>query len=175
MDAEKIVKYMTEIDIERRASWIGCAHKMDAIDELLNGAFQGLGSVDAKLIVEDKKILDGNVSNPFGDLSDHLTQSYLWILGAYEIIRTLSQFSDSGSSNPYSTDKEKIRSLKHEFELVRIPLAKYEAAKKNPNGYTFAYPILVPNHGAGWLIGQNQAVTRRDLSDKFLKLVEELP
>lgn len=175
MDPLKVVEYIKAIDTDRRNEWIAHSYKLKEVDELFELPYQGLATVDARLVVEDSKIIAGTPSNPFGDLSDHLTQSYLWVLGAYEIIRTLSQLADSGSGNKYGSKKDDIRVVKHEFEKVRIPLAKFEAAKRNPGGYTFAYPVIDRQLGVGWLIGNNTYVSRKLLSDMFLKLIKELP
>lgn len=175
IDHEKLAEYAASMDLQRRGEWIDVSGKLECIDIFLVSAVQGLGTVDAKLIVEDKKILQGKPSNPAGDLSDHLTQAYLWVLGAYEIARTLSQVADQDPEKPLAAKKEQFRQLKHQFELVRVPLAKFEAARKNPTGYSFAYPAFSPSDGTGWVIGQNQFITRRLLSDRFLSELTELP
>ena len=171
----KIMEYMMGMDIERRNKWIKNSHKLRVVIDEIEVPFQGLANIDAKLVIEDMKIINGKPSSPYGDITEHMTRSYLWVLGSYEIIRTLSQFADAGNSNKFEGMKEDIRLLKHEFEKLRVPLAKFEAARRNPNGYPFAYPVIDKDLGVSWLIGQNDHVPRKYLSDKMLALVESLP
>jgi hypothetical protein len=67
------------------------------------------------------------------ELSERLTLSYLWVLGAYEVLRTLDQRAREARAGTPSRVAERITVTKHLFERVRIPLAKLEASRRNPN------------------------------------------
>ncbi|MEM6449067.1 MAG: hypothetical protein AAF703_02005 [Cyanobacteria bacterium P01_D01_bin.105] len=175
IEQSRLLEYVNSMDSNRFKEWVDCSWKLKDIDPFLVASFQGLGRLDSRLVIEDAKILQNRPSNPFQDVEPHFTESYLWVLGAYETVRTLSQFADSGNSNRYEAKKEKIRKLKHEFEKVRIPLAKNEAARKNPEGYASPEHITIPGIGIGWLIGPKQPVSRKSLSDSLLSLFKELP
>lgn len=52
--------------------------------------------MDANLCEMDVTLINkykqgGNVSEDYDLIQGHLTHSYLWILGSYEVIRTLTQ------------------------------------------------------------------------------------
>jgi hypothetical protein len=176
-DLEKLrslIEHINQVDIERRNCWIEHQGPLDHIHDLLRAPYQGIAWIDALLVKEDKKLVSGESVGFMGDLSQHFTQAYLWVLGAYEIVRTLSQFSDETKNSALSAHKNEIRVLKHKFELVRVPLAKFEAPRRNPNGYTFAWPIIDKQKGTGWLISEGVYITRRELSDEFLELMKKL-
>ena len=170
-----LIEHINQVDLERRNCWIEHQGSLDYVHELLCAPYQGIAWIDALLVKEDGKLVSGEPIGLMGDLSQHFTQAYLWVLGAYEIVRTISQFSDKAENTALSTHKDEIRALKHKFELVRMPLAKFEASRKNPDGYTFAWPIVDKQKGTGWLISEGSYITRRELSDEFLELMKKLP
>ena len=108
------------------------------------------------------------------ELSGRLTLSYLWVLGAYKIVRTLDQRTREASAGTPSPAAERITATKHLFERVRIPLAQFEASRRNPNDSPIAYPAVSPVHGIAWLVADNTFVSRRQLSDAFLALLSDL-
>jgi len=174
MNFHSVEEYAKTFDIERNNNWVNYSHKFNIINELMNVTSQGLGKLDSKLIIEDNKISStGICSNPLNDMSEHLTQSYLWVLGSYELIRTLSQYADTEDSI-YSNSRESIRSLKRKFEKIRIPLAKFEVARRSETGYGFAWPILISG-SVGWQISDVELISRKELSESFLTLMKELP
>lgn len=170
----QILQMEATTDAKRREEWIKNQDALMEIHDLLIVPYQGIALIDAQLVIEDKNIVDGNSTGFKGDLGPHLTQSYLWVLGAYEIIRTMSQYADNGKDTKISQFKDEIRKLKHTFERLRVPLAKFEAARKNPEGHTYAYPIFDKVLGTCWSISNTEFISRRLLSDDFLKIMEKL-
>ena len=73
------------------------------------------------------------------------------------------------------------KGLKHNFSLVRIPLAKFEPAfesgKAEP-GDLVAAPVFIPGLGAGWDIGggpsPTKVIARSELADQLLEFLEEV-
>ncbi|KKM04540.1 hypothetical protein LCGC14_1763190 [marine sediment metagenome] len=173
-ELKQLLDIQKSTDLVRKNKWIKCQSTLDRIHKLMIVPYQGIALIDAQLVVEDKNIVNGKPSAFMGDLGPHLAQSYLWVLGAYEIIRTLSQFSDSGDDVDLVPFKEEIRILKHKFERLRVPLAKFEPARKNPDGYTYAYPVIDTVLGTSWSISASESISRRELSDQFLLLMEKL-
>jgi hypothetical protein len=61
----------------------------------LMGLVQSLGDIDVKLCGADEKFVDDycqeNISPDYEDTQGHVTQSYLWGLGVYEVVRTFTQ------------------------------------------------------------------------------------
>ena len=170
----QILQMEATTDSKRRERWIKNQDTLMEIHNMLIIPYQGIALIDAQLVIEDKNIVDGNPTGFKGDLGPHLTQSYLWVLGAYEIIRTMSQYANKGRDTKISQFKDEIRDLKHTFERLRIPLAKFEAARKNPEGHTYAYPIFDKSLGTCWSISNTEFISRRLLSDSFLEVMEKL-
>lgn len=174
-EVQQLLHMQAITDFNRRNKWITCQDTLERIHKLMVVPYQGIALIDAQLVVEDKNVINGNPTEFKGDLGPHLTQSYLWVLGAYEIIRTISQYVDSDQDEDLKAYKDEIRVLKHKFERLRVPLAKFEAARKTPDGYTYAYPVIDTALGTCWRISSNEVISRRELSDEFLQLMEKLP
>jgi hypothetical protein len=170
-----IMNYIESFDIERNKRWVHVSEKFSIFDPLIVITIQGLGKLDAKLIVEDNKITkQGNPSNPFGDLGDHLTFSYLWVLGTYEVIRSLEQKAREDNSF-FPTHRTELQSLKVEFTRIRIPLAKFEPATKfSSTDSHVAYPTIHKEFGVSWQISENTYISRRKLSDNMLNQFEAM-
>jgi hypothetical protein len=100
-----------------------------------------------------------------GDLNDILTYSYLWVLGAYEIVRTLAQ----------ETKSPPIVAAKESFERIRVPLAKLEASRKHRHiDFNFPLPTIAPTvSGIGWSINQGQVILRSSLSYEMLSALKQ--
>jgi hypothetical protein len=86
-------------------------------------------------------------------------------------MRSITREASAGTPSPVA---ERLTAAKHLFERVRIPLAKFEASRRNPNDGSIAYPAISPLHGVAWLIADKTFVSRRQLSDAFLALLSDL-
>jgi len=171
----ELIKYIQTLDIERNKRWVNVSGKFENFEPFMVITIQGLGKLDSQLVVEDEKIIkQGEPSNPTGDLGEHLTLSYLWVLGAYEVIRTLSQkMRDDPSLFP--SQKNELYNLKVEFERIRIPLAKFEPAQKFATSDNhFATPGFHIELGVSWQVSKTDWVNRRTLSDNMLNLFEAM-
>ncbi|WP_299555475.1 hypothetical protein [uncultured Tateyamaria sp.] len=58
------------------------------------------------------------------DFTDYYDNFWFWVLGAFEVIRTLDQHSDCFREKKM----EELREIKRELKRVRIPFAKQELA-----------------------------------------------
>lgn len=68
-----------------------------------------------------------------------------------------------------------MNDLKHEIERLRIPLAKFEPARRFATDSPIAYPALMGRDlGVAWHLGPDTFVSRRELSDALLSLVEDI-
>jgi hypothetical protein len=107
-------------------------------------------------------------------LHEHITLSYLWVLGAYEFIRTLC---DRIKMDDHEKTPEEVRNIlleaKRRFNWVRVPLAKMEAVSEfaTEDG-PIAYPGLKAGVGVAWQLNPNTIVTRRELSEALLDALE---
>ena len=107
-------------------------------------------------------------SSDLGALSYHITLSYLWVLGAYEIIRSIRQRNKKAGLND-----EKLTSLLRKFERLRMPLAKFEPANRHKRTDSeIAYPALNDLHGITWQISEEVFISRGELANEFLSLLE---
>lgn len=172
-ELEALITHAASFDIERNKRWVVSSHRLAVYDPFIVVTIQGLGKLDAKLIVEDENIVKHKKpSSPFGDVSDHITLSYLWVLGAYEVIRALDQRARE-DKNFLPQFKKEVQELKFEFERIRIPLAKFESAKRfSETDRHIAYPGFHQELGTSWQVAENTWVNRRTLSDKMLSLFE---
>lgn len=153
--------------MNRFQRWINASHKIAKIEVFMIPNIQGLGQLDTKLItLENEFLAQFNLSrneNMVLEFSEHITISYLWVLGAYEIVRVIDEEIKS----------EKSKKIKHTFTRLRIPLAKYEPANFHKNTDSkIAYPMLNSDIGVAWQVSEDTIITRRDLSDILLDFLE---
>jgi hypothetical protein len=166
------------IDEQRYARWRRASFAFLQFEPHLLNTVQELGRIDAELFFRDvryREIRERHDGTPeeWAELAGHsFTMAYLWVLGAYEVIRTLDQrFREIGlhEMGVYQGSKP----LKHIFERVRIPLAKLEPAgrHKDTDRY-FAMPVLIAGRGIGWTVADGVHICRSDLSTQFLDFLE---
>jgi hypothetical protein len=98
----------------------------------------------------------------------------LWILGAYEVVRTLDQRARNRSLFD-SQNRERIQSLKRRINRLRVPLAKLEPAGSNPDDDPVPLPAYSEDHGVAWKLQDDLYLSRRELADSFLQVLSTLP
>lgn len=166
------------IDQPRYAEWVRLSHRTARFEAFMVVAVQGLGKLDAKLMAQDAAYLslsdkqreEIDVSL---ELTDRFTDSYLWVLGAYEIIRAMDQ--RCRTDNSLAGNTAPLRDAKHFFERVRVPLAKFEAAHRyRDTDSTVAYPSLKRDHGIAWQVSKDVFISRWELSECFLDLLRKV-
>jgi hypothetical protein len=113
------------------------------------------------LSVEQRGTIDESVL-----LTDQITFSYLWVLGAYEFTRTLHQRLVGHDI------ARTVQTVKHSINRLRVPLAKMEAAARSPSDSPIAYPALNEALGIAWQISEGEFITRRELADQLLNCLE---
>lgn len=139
---------------------------------------QQLGRLDVKLMQADlewsRAVRDDEPGTPDYDaLHGHITLSYLWILGAYEFVRTLSQKMEHGPQKVPLVVSAAFRSTKRRFARLRMPLAKMEPASAHSNEDNhIAYPGVHEEYGVAWHLNDTTLVSRRELSDDLLEALE---
>lgn len=142
----------------------------------LVATLQALGRLDEALTRVDALCVagDGYITSEDGIMAfdAHLTQSYLWVLGAYEIVRVLHERS---RVEKVVSDRH-LDGLYRSFTRLRVPLAKFEPAGKHreTDGH-MAYPALNPVYGIAWQVAENTFIARGELSDGLLQYLESLP
>jgi hypothetical protein len=138
---------------------------------------QGLGHIDVSLVEGDDLFLSDfennrNSLNENLKLNDRFTLSYLWVLGGYEVVRTICQRIKEKRDGVPDEVAAKFEELKKEFNRLRVPLAKMEPASAHRNTDShFAYPAI-NTKGIAWQVSQDVFITRRDLADRLLEALE---
>lgn len=159
-------------DAERNARWINASLGLVSFNQWAIITAQGLGTLDSKLIKDDEGVvLTGNPKSQFQDLTGHVFTSQLWVIGAYELVRTMSQDARDESS-PLSPFFREINHLKNKINRLRVPLAKMEASQKNRGDSPIAMPGYNLVDGASWQLEEDFWITRKELSDELLALLE---
>ena len=166
---------------DRFERWVNASHGLGQMEPfIMVPILQGLGRLDCQLMAEGERYrelseTEQNAADESVLLSSRITLSYLWILGVYELIRALDKRS-SEKSEIFGEDLAiEIKNYKKEIERLRMPLAKFEPAKKHPADGPIAYPGLdVASGDIAWRFQSGVFVSRTDFSQKFLILMEEL-
>lgn len=142
--------------------------------------FQGLGKLDAQLNWQDEKYLQlapperGTFESSL-ELTDRFVLSRLWVLGAYEGIRALSQRLAARPDQVSSRLRERTIRVKQEFARVRMPLAKLEASGSHKNtDLSEALPALDKRYGISWKVAKRVFVPRGKLSERLLRLLQAI-
>jgi hypothetical protein len=100
------------------------------------------------------------------------TLMWLWILGAYEVVRTICQSRDCFSEQAMT----RFESLKRSLAIVRMPAAKMEpqgkkqpvSSDRSPSGWSAERKDLLVN------APDDPAVYARDLIQEFERAISEL-
>lgn len=157
--------------------WIKISVGLMRFEPHLMQVVQSLGDLDVKLCVTDEKLVDDycqkNISPDYKDIQGHVTQSYLWLLGAYEVVRTLTQrMSESQCTDPPHVF-ENFKQIKAQFARVRVPLAKFEQASihKKTDSH-IAFPGFAFDLGIAWQVSEDVIISRRELSNALLNALE---
>lgn len=167
-------------DDERYTRWRRASHGLHLIESELVHTVQALGRIDADLFPRDVRYReireDGDGTNEeWREITEHaMPMGYLWVLGAYEVIRTLDQRFREDKSKFQAQQQLGTWNLKVDFERVRIPLAKLEPATRFPTDNRFATPALIRGRGLGWQVAEGVSFARGELSTKFLEFLESL-
>jgi hypothetical protein len=146
---------------------------------------QGLGRLDVKLIADDSQLAShySAISNGAESrmqlkagllLEQQITLSYLRVLGAYELVRTLHAILRSPERHVNENVVQRIGDLKHQIERLRVPLAKHVPARRHPTDCPFAWPAFKPERGIAWLVAAETFISRRELSDAILTQLEHV-
>lgn len=163
--------------MSRIERWVRASFATVRFEQVMCMTIQSLGRLDASLIEGDDLFLADFESNRTSlneilKFNDRFTMSYLWVLGGYEVVRTICQrIKDNRDDIPHEI-AVKFESLKKEFNRLRVPLAKMEAASAHKSTDShFAYPAINAR-GIAWQVSQDVFITRLDLSDQLLEALE---
>ena len=140
---------------------------------------QGLGRIDAQLGSAAFPLLAAGASRQdifdHGEaLTDHLTLSYLWVLGTYELVRTLGERAREDHLFDAAT-RQNLSNLKARFARLRMPLAKLQPAHAHAGtDAAFAWPVFDDFEGAAWRVAPEVVISRKALAEELLEFLEGL-
>lgn len=163
---------------ERFDRWVMVSIGMARFEEHLVSLIQDMGQLDVDLCAFDARIVKADREQvsaiySFDSVQHHRTQSYLWVLGAYEILRTLANRIRDGLSDDPPDVGDKIKEARDRFARVRVPLAKFEAAGRHKaTDNHVAYPGVDFKYGIAWAVNETEVISRQELSDAFLGALE---
>lgn len=166
---------------------------------------RGLARIDAKLVIEDRwaaSLLgrEGWSEAEWNRYKDHIAVSQLWVMGAYELLRTVvEEFNrkELDEKNRHQKRQKTIKKLNKrqgqkrlhippfkpdpllsraqcllkEFVRLRIPMAKLQSAKAFMADNPIARPGI-SEKGIGWTTGENMFVTRMELADRMIDVLD---
>jgi len=163
---------------ERWERWLKVSIGLLRFEQQMMPLVQQLGRLDIRLIEADDwwapRFASGTLtSEENSELHGHITLSYLWLLGAYEFIRTLCQRVRSDDPMTPPDVRAKVQHTRNLFERVRIPLAKMEKSRRfGREDHATAYPGMHKSMGVAWKVNDVTWVSRRQLSDSLLEVLE---
>ena len=110
-------------------AWVQLSYRLSGRFNLVTAlsSIQREGDVDILLrCLEDEFNMNKDASGMDFSFHYQMMFSEAWIVGCYEILRAFQQRDPSGVS-----EWHEFKSIFTDFELLRMPLAKYEIAKDN--------------------------------------------
>lgn len=172
----EIVAFNAEARNER---WLKVSIGLGRFEKSMWPLVLQLGRLDTRLIQADEvwpdRFFGPRLSYEDSNaLHEHITLSYLWVLGAYEFTRTLCDrvSLDDPAKTPPGV-RYILLEVKNRFNRVRVPLAKMEAASKHAHDDSpIAYSGMKRGMGVAWILNSSTDVTRRELSDSLLEALE---
>lgn len=176
-----------ELESEVLKRWINASVAIgrvgrDPLGGYLTYQIQASGRIDAKLRRLDARY--GSIKARFLRegaldffLSDYLDLARLWVLDAYELVRTLDACLRHGLWTPSEATATGVGETKRRLAEVRVPLAKFEPTGRFGRaipGDLIPVAVLGQGTGAGWNVGGAvpRVVSRLELSDALLDLLE---
>jgi hypothetical protein len=167
------------MDYERYSDWVKRSFhwSREEKDKALPHHIQLLGIVDAEVRgVRRGHILDDD-GRPREDehgilmLEHYQIKAHLWLLGAYELVRMLSQRLRETPEFASDESIAKVNEAKRAFERVRIPLAKLKAASRHKNtDFEVALPGI-GERGIGWRVAEDVVIYQEELSDLLYEML----
>lgn len=137
---------------------------------------QMLGIIDAELRGIRKEDLYDVNGQPKEDsdgilaLERHQIKAHLWVLGAYELVRMISQRLREREDFAQPDSFEKVVEAKKLFERVRMPMAKLEPSKRHEKtDFEIAYAGIGPK-GLGWKVAPETVIYQEELSEKLFEM-----
>ena len=168
---------MGNFDDEQNRRWVKASLGLRRIEEFMIPTAQGLGLLDCKLTPEDDRFErlsqeERETAQESVMLTERFMLSSLWVMGAYELVRTIDQRAREGDVFVVDKVTECVKVLKRELERIRMPLAKMETARRFEGDYPTPELYVMPGYGVAWRVSDEALFSRRKLSNGLLELLE---
>ena len=164
----------------RISEWVEGSIGLRFIDMLLIGNTQGLGLLDSELIQEFPGIKE-DLKSEEDRLKKlrHITLSELWVMGAYELIRTIDEMASKRKEDLGVKIITKIKETLTKFTEIRVPLTKFQKSGQKELFSGLASKCeFDEKKGLGWKIifsykkkFETKVFYRKDLADELLELL----
>lgn len=135
---------------------------------------QGLGVIDAVLYDVNKEIINNKLDHDLTVFDFVNIQSYLWVLGVYELFRMADQRIKENPEVANENASTQINKAKTEFSRIRVPLAKLEPSNKFKKSDYSVARLGANNEQLGWEINENEIIYYRHLSDLAIFTFDQL-
>lgn len=166
----------------RISKWIDNSAGLMHIEMMVVHYAQGLGILDVELIKEFKNLkLNSKLKKDMSKKCKHIVSSYLWVFGAYELIRFINDINKKRNLLSENT-RVKLKETLTIFSEIRVPLAKFQKMGKEETLYSGVVDSYFdPNKGLAWRVYSHnknkldtKKIYRKDLSDSLLELLGEI-
>ena len=160
---------------DRYSRWRRASCALARIEPSLTSTVEWLGRLDVQHVMEDQRFLNLNehlkvTTAEIHRFSDHYTMSYLWVLESCEVLRTINKRVRSTPGLLPPDACRLLREIERAFENVQLKPAREHMVC---DSLVFS-PVLDPELGIGWQVSRTSSITRRELSDAFLDVLERI-
>lgn len=170
------------MDIELYEKWVAHSFRWirSNMDLGLPHHIQMLGIVDSELRGIRRQHIFDDQGRPIEDengtlvLERYQIKAHLWVLGAYEVVRMISQrlWKDDSLAQEFSI--ETVQEIKKLFERIRIPLAKLEASKRYKKTDYDVPSAGVGERGIGWQVSNDTIIYQEHLSEQLFFMFSKI-
>lgn len=160
------------VKVSRKSSWNRAINAVQVLEPNIRWPLLSLKRLDAELwkrtprlirIREKKSITEAEHAL----LQETIGDAFFWVLGAYEMIRTLDRRCKTMHSG--SAIALHFSEAKRQLERVRVPLAKLEPARRHKDSdHSFALAVLARGKGYCWRVADGNDIAFTWLSDQAL-------
>jgi hypothetical protein len=164
---------------ERWERWVKVSVGLGRFEQQMMWGIQQIGRIDGRLIQADDKWTQRFVAGALSPdeqtaVSEHITASQHWVLGAYEFLRTLCDRLNVDDLEKTPEDvRQWAEDVKRRFARLRMPLAKLEPASKySKEDWSAAKPGMLAGKGVCWKVNETTTISRIELSDALLEVLE---
>lgn len=162
----------------RYIKWLHASQAVRTVNPILVTVVRGLGLLDRDLIDKDEKLFQDLIgkdkSQPSTELLSHYTLSFLWVFGAYELVRTVVEAIGRQKLKLPKGIPQRLTELRDKrLGRLRMPLAKVQASGQFQTDSAIPPASLRKNKGTTWEVNSGVAISRKEVSDELLSILSD--